>query len=216
MKKLLLKSLSLFLAVLMIVPAMATGAYAITAESPSSYRFSDVSKSDWFYDHVAYTNANGIFKGVSDTEFDPHGVLTRAMFVTLLGRIAEADTSDYKNTSFSDVEFGTWYGPYVAWAEENRITMGTESGLFEPDAPVTREQIATFLHRFLRVFSVGAMGVYDLKYEDASEISDYAVSAVKGCYELGLMKGDTDNRFRPADTATRAEVAQLVMNYLEK
>lgn len=209
MKKFLFKSLSLFLAVLMIVPAMATGAYAITAESPSSYRFSDVSKSDWFYDHVAYTNANGIFKGVSDTEFDPHGVLTRAMFVTLLGRIAEADTSDYKNTSFSDVEFGTWYGPYVAWAEENRITTGTESGLFEPDAPVTREQIATFLHRFLRVFSVSAMGVYDLKYEDVSEISDYAVSAVRVCYEMGLMKGDTDNRFRPADTATRAEAAAV-------
>ncbi len=207
MKKTLKKLLCIVLAFIMAVPAMTPAAYAITAESTAQLPFTDVKKSDWYHDSVVYTKTNGLFKGISDTEFDPNGVLTRAMFVTLLGRMGYEDPASYSRVSFKDVAIDSWYGPYVAWAEDKGIAFGTDGENFEPDAPVTREQMATFTHRFLRVYNMGAIGVYDLKYDDTASISDYAVNSVRVMYELGIMKGDDANNFRPQDTATRAEAA---------
>ena len=107
--------------------------------------FSDVSKDSWYYDSVKYVKENGIFSGVSANQFDPKGELTRAMFVTVLGRMAGVDASSYQAQSeFSDVAKDAYYAPYVAWAKKHGITGGTGAGKFDPDRAVTRQEMATF------------------------------------------------------------------------
>ena len=215
MKNTFKKLLCIVLAFVMVIPTMAPAAFAITAESTAQLPFTDVKKSAWYYDSVVYAKTNGIIKGISDTEFDPNGVLTRAMFVTLLGRMGYTNTDLYSRVSFKDVDLDSWYGPYVAWAEAKGITYGTDGENFEPHAPVTREQMAAFTHRFLSAYNLSAAGVYDLKYTDTADISEYAVKAVRVMYEIGIMKGDDANSFRPHDTATRAE-ASATMERLHK
>ena len=105
--------------------------------------FNDVKESDWYYESVKYAVENGIFKGVGDNSFSPDGTMTRGMFVTVLGRIAEIQASDYPwRDNFTDVDVSAWYAPYVVWAAENNITKGIGNGKFGPDVLVTREQMA--------------------------------------------------------------------------
>ena len=112
--------------------------------------FRDVGDGDWFRDAVDYVVSHGIFNGTSDSAFEPNGGMTRAMMVTVLGRVAQIDPDDYSGGSgFTDVEPGSWYEPYVAWAVESGITLGVGEGLFAPNDPVTRAQMALFLMRLL-------------------------------------------------------------------
>lgn len=127
------------------------------ASEPGTYElvtnpvtFSDVSESFWGYDEVGFVAARELFQGVDDELFDPSGTMTRAMLVTVLGRLAGIDPADYDGQSaFSDVDADSWYGPYVAWAAENGVVEGVGDGLFAPDAPITREQMCTMLVRYL-------------------------------------------------------------------
>ena len=141
--------------------------------------FTDVRDGDWFSEAVDYVVSHGIFNGTSDTMFESNGGITRAMMVTVLGRVAQIDESAYSGDSgFTDVERGSWYEPYVSWAVESGITLGVGEGLFAPNDPVTRAQIALFLYRLLQYLRVSApAAVTDGLPADYDSIPEYAREA---------------------------------------
>ena len=156
------RALSLLLALCMVFSMLPTSVFATvqtetlsensnaTAESSANIQntknhFIDVNDTDWFYDAVQYVWTNGIFNGISETEFNPAGTMTRGMFVTVLGRMAGVDTEQYLDTEvFTDVKPDMYHAPYVAWASKHGITSGVGDGLFAPDTLITRQQMATF------------------------------------------------------------------------
>lgn len=117
--------------------------------------FKDIPESSWYYDAVQYAFINGFFNGTGSDTFSPDGTMSRAMFVTVLGRMAGVDTSVYVGQSvFNDVTADTWYAPYVAWASKHGITTGVGNGNFDPDGLINREQMSVFFVRYFEVFGV--------------------------------------------------------------
>ena len=119
----------------------------LVSASASVTRFVDVPAGAWYADAVEYVAANGLMDGVGERRFAPNDALTRAMFVTVLGRLVQINEADYTSVSFTDVTPGSWYAPYVEWAAQQNIVNGMDSGRFEPNTPITREQMATATRR---------------------------------------------------------------------
>jgi len=183
-----------------------------TVESESIRNpFSDVKKSDWFYEPVIYALQNGLFQGTSDTNFSPQGSMTRAMYVTVMGRIAEINPADYMGSQeFSDVPADSWYAPYVKWAKEEGITSGIGDGKFNPDGLVTREQMAVLIVRFFDAYNIPyPPATVTGTPADLNSVSDYAVEAVLKLWSCGIFKGDGSGNFNPKSNATRAEAATI-------
>ena len=210
--------LSLTLAVLLLVTLLPAQAIAAELESLAENRnasgtFVDVPEGAWFYDAVEYVSGHDIFRGTSDTEFSPYGTMTRAMMVTVLGRLSQVDPADYTGApAFTDVKSGNWYAPYVAWAVAAGITDGVGQGRFAPDEPVTRAQMAAFLWRYFQ--HIGARlpeTVTDSLPGDYSAIPAYAREAAADLWRCGIFQGDGDNSFAPDRQLTRAEAAELLM-----
>ena len=170
--------------------------------------FADIASGSWYEEYVKYVWEKGLFKGTSNTKYSPERTLTRAMFVTVLGRMDSIDQSAYTEKVFSDVEPDSWYGPYVAWAAQEGITLGISEEKFAPDREVTREQMAVFIHRYLSLKGE-TVEAGELTYRDSLEISDYATEAVGVCSAIGIFQGDNHGNFNPLDDATRAEAAAV-------
>ena len=175
--------------------------------------FADVCEDDWFYDAARYTHKNGLINGVSDTEFAPNSDITRAMFVTILYRSENEPAAE--NSAFTDVEKDSYYEKAVAWASANAIVSGVSEDRFEPNEPITREQMAAIIYRFAayKGYDTGANG--SAAYEDNGEISDYAKEAVIWTSEKSIMKGNPDGTFAPKANTTRAQVAAVFMRIFE-
>lgn len=175
--------------------------------------FSDVKETDWFYEPVMYALQNGLFEGISDTIFSPQGFMTRAMYVTVMGRIAEINLDDYKgSTEFSDVPVDSWYAPFVKWAKEEGITTGIGSGKFNPDGLITREQMATLIVRFFDAYKIPYPEANVTSTpSDIDSVSDYAKEAVLKLWRCGIFEGSGSGKFNPKQNATRAEAAILSM-----
>ena len=139
--------------------------------------FTDVDAADPFYNAIVFAHKSGLMKGISDTEFDASGTLTRAMFVTILGRMDMIDPADWSDCPFSDCEpLGDWdYVPYVAWAAENGIVLGFGDGTFRPYDPVTNEQVVLMLQRYAEYLGC-EITVPDIAFEGASPWASAAVS----------------------------------------
>lgn len=185
----------------------AAGTTAAKPENP----FADVKSGSWYEAAVLYARANGFFDGTSATTFEPDGPMTRAMFVTVLGRMAGVEAADYAGaTDFIDVAEGTWYAPFVKWAARYGITTGTGNGKFSPDGRITREEMAVFFVRYFETFDAmpKADTTVTTKPADLDEVSSWAQDAVGKLWALGLLNGDGVN-FAPKDKATRAQTAAL-------
>lgn len=171
--------------------------------------FSDVKKSDWFYEAVMQALQNGIFSGTGEKSFSPNGTMTRAMYVTVLGKIAEINPTDYKGTGeFSDVKSDSWYSPFVKWAKEKDITSGVSKGKFNPDGLITREQMAVLTVRFFDAYNITyPKATVTSIPADLDSISSYAREAVLKLWNCGLLKGDGNGNLNPKKNATRAEAA---------
>lgn len=183
------------------------GTTAAKPENP----FTDVKSGSWYEAAVLYARANGFFDGTSATTFEPDGPMTRAMFVTVLGRMAGVEAADYAGaTDFSDVAEGTWYAPFVKWAARYGITTGTGNGKFSPDGRITREEMAVFFVRYFETFDAmpKADTTVTTKPADLDEVSSWAQESVLKLWALGLLNGDGVN-FAPKDKATRAQTAAL-------
>jgi uncharacterized repeat protein (TIGR02543 family) len=177
--------------------------------------FVDVREDDWYYDAVQYAFKNGLFEGVSDDEFDPAGEMTRAMLMTVLYRYEGKPAVSGKNL-FVHVVSGTWYTDAVIWAVENGIIRGYGDGIFGTDDPVSREQIAVILLNYAKYKETASNNENDLKnYIDSNEISGWALDAMKWANAEGLITGRGSSTLEPIGTANRAEVATILMRYIE-
>ena len=162
----------------------------------------------WYHEPIDYVFANGLMNGVGDRRFAPEGTMTRAMMVTVLYRMA-GSPEHTESSTFTDVASGRYYSTAIAWAQANNIVDGVGKGKFAPDAPVTREQIATILWRYEGKQSASA----DMsKFKDAGTISNYAREAMAWAVDKGLYIGDAGN-LKPTTPATRAEFAMFIMRY---
>lgn len=185
-----------------------------TATTVTVDDFNDVSTSAWYYDAVADIVEAGLMNGTSDTTFSPEATLTRSMFVTILYRLAgEPDVTG--TSAFSDAADGQWYTDAVIWAAENGITEGYGNGIFGLNDSVTREQMVTFLYRYmLSIDAVDSVEPDDLAdFADAESISDWAIESMQWAVGAGLIQG-TDTGLNPTGTATRAEAATLFVRVL--
>ncbi len=178
--------------------------------------FSDVSTGDWFYSAVKYVYENNLFKG-TDIGFEPNKTMSRAMLVTVLHRLALEPDATHQSV-FCDVPENVWYTEAVKWASENKIVNGVTNTVFNPDADITRQQLALILYRYASYtdydINIGE-NVDILSYVDCDEISEYAVDAVKYAISAGIMSGNEDGAIAPQKFATRAEVATMLMRFAE-
>ena len=161
----------------------------------------------------------GYFYGVAEDLFGPYINMNRAMFVTVLGRMSGVDVSLYTDKAFSDVETGSYYAPYVQWAAENGIVLGRSATVFDPNAFITREEMAAIMYRycdFLGMDMTLKNQVFMDRYTDNGDISDWALEYVKWAVGVGLMRGKSPYTINPLEYASRAEVAQVIMNLCDK
>ncbi len=199
---------SILLVAVMLVSLLPVSVFAENAEQDTRHPFTDVASDSWYEEYVQYVWENGLFTGTSPVEFSPEEILTRAMFVTVLGRMEAIDRAAYTEQVFSDVDPDSWYGPYVAWAAEENISLGVGEGKFAPDLEVTREQTAVFIHRYLN-YKGKTVEAEELTYQDSEKISDYAIEAVSVCSSIGIFEGDEHGNFNPLNGTTRAEGAAV-------
>ncbi|MFR3351183.1 MAG: S-layer homology domain-containing protein [Oscillospiraceae bacterium] len=154
-------------------------------------RFVDVPADAWYADYVEYAAVNGLMSGIGDRRFAPDDVLTRAMFVTVLGQLAQIDEADYPAVSFSDVVPGSWYAPYVAWAAQQDIVSGTGNGRFEPETPITREQMASIIARYVQSTGKTLPTIADpVVFKDMDAVSGWALDGVELMRMTGIISGD--------------------------
>ena len=177
--------------------------------------FTDAEPKAWYHDGVHYVLDKGIMNGTGNGRFEPNTTTSRAMVVTILWRMEGEPASDYAVT-FADVESDTWYTQAVRWAAQNGIVNGYSDAAFGPSDPITREQLATILYRYAQGKGADVSVGEDtniLSYDDVLAISAYAVSATQWAAGAGLMTGRTASTLNPKDSATRTEIATIIMRY---
>ena len=195
---------------------------AILALAFKAHQFTDAPHGQWYDKALDYVYSTGKMNGVGQGSFDPQGTMTRAMAVTILWRM-NGEPAAKKAPGFSDVPAGQWYTGAVAWAVENKITNGVSATSFAPDTPVTREQMACFFSRMIlalagqnpdtKISEAVARPALAKQYSDAAKISTYALTHVLLCLEAEVMKGNADGTFAPQANITRAQGAQMLLNY---
>ena len=181
-------------------------------KAPPQYEdFKDLPANAWYKESVGYALANGLMNGTGDGIFQPDGALTRAMLVTILYRSEGEPSVDGLKNPFQDVADGQWYTKAVVWAADKGIVNGTSETTFDPDANITREQIAAILHRYAgKPETKGDLA----SFPDAATVSDYAKTAMAWTVEKGII-GGSDGKLDPRSNATRAQVAAILMRYLK-
>ena len=178
--------------------------------------FTDVRGDDWFYDDVAYVYENGLMNGTSETTFSPYISTTRGMIVTILYRM-EGRPAVLEACPFTDVKAGAYYERAIVWAAENGIVKGYGNGCFGPDDQITREQMAAILYRYAKYRGLDVSVGEDtniLSYDDALDISEYAVPAMQWACGAQIIHG-ADGRLTPGAKATRAQVAAILHRFCE-
>ena len=204
------KTVSVVVAVLMLVGALAAAAFA--GGSP----FSDVKESRWSFESVVYAYEHGLMDGVGGGKFDPAGTMTRGMVVTVLYRMEEKPTVEFENV-FSDVKAGKYYSDAVIWARTNNIVNGVSEGRFDPGGKITREQLATMLYRYADFKGLDTRVKGSLaSFPDADKAHGYAKDALIWATGKGLISGvksGDKNLLDPRGNATREQFAAILMRY---
>lgn len=196
-----------------------TGTPAVPSQRPDSelprQRFGDVPQNIWFASGVQFAAEQGLFTGVSANEFAPYDPMTRAMLVTVLHRLDGADASG--TNSFTDVLNGKWYTNAIAWASANGIVEGLSGNRFAPNAPIAREQLAAILFRYAKACGYDVSARAELTaYADSAQVSTWAGDAMRWAVAAGLISGRSGAQLAPKGEATRAEVAVILMNFVQK
>ena len=172
-------------------------------------RFNDVGADHWAVDAIAHSVARGYFKGEGNSRFAPNRAITRAEFVTILGRKAGITPSG-ASTAFRDVKADAYYAPYVAWAESKGIVKGTGFGKFEPNRTITREEMAVILDKFLADQNKIYSSTNKAQFNDGTTISSWAKGSVEKMANLGFLSGVGNGNFVPKGSFTRAQAAQVL------
>lgn len=175
--------------------------------------FTDVKSTDWFYDAVSFTYNMGIMDGVETNKFSPSTTITRGMVVTMLWRMAGEPYAS--GTYFDDVSYGRYYTTAVAWSARNNIIEGSGANTFGVNDPITREQLAVILYRYAKYMNYSTTTSSLYGYDDANKVSSWAKDAMGWAVRNGVIGGVTNTTLCPNNTATRAEVAQMFMNFYD-
>ena len=175
--------------------------------------FTDVKSTDWFYDAVSFTYNMGIMDGVETNKFSPSTTITRGMVVTMLWRMAGEPYAS--GTYFDDVSYGRYYTTAVAWFARNNIIEGSGANTFGVNDPITREQLAVILYRYAKYMNYSTTTSSLYGYDDANKVSSWAKDAMGWAVRNGVIGGVTNTTLCPNNTATRAEVAQMFMNFYD-
>ena len=178
----------------------------------NSKTFADVRPTDWAAEAVSFASARQLFNGTSETTFSPEGTTSRGMVATVLYRL-EGQPDQAPASAYNDVSGDAWYADSIAWAAENGIVNGYGDGTFGPNDSVTREQFVVMLWRYLG--SPEAKGSGLDAFTDADQINGYAVEALCWAVENGVLNGNGNGKLVPGGTATRAEAAQMLKNFME-
>lgn len=172
--------------------------------------------SHWAKDDIQFVVNRGLLAGTSATAFSPNTAMSRGMFVTALGRLANADVSSYKKSSFPDVKADSYYMGYIEWASKNGIVSGGSDGKFNPDASITREQMAVIMSNYAKAIGfVTPKAHAENAFADSAKISTYAKAAVKQMQMAGVLMGKNGNSFDPQGIATRAEASAILRRFVE-
>lgn len=185
------------------------------AEKPAALPFTDIPSGAWYRDAVEYVYRKGMMAGDGSLDrFNPEGVMTRAMVVTILHRM-EGEPK-IQAAAFTDVAAGQWYTEAIAWASAGGIVSGYGSGAFGPNDPITREQLTAILYRYAAGKGYDITARADLSgYSDAGQISAYAAEPMSWANALGLITGMDDGTLAPRAGATRAQTAAILMRFCQ-
>ena len=187
-------------------------------ENCPSAHFSDAPASGhWAHEGIDYAVKNRLFQGMGENSFQPDTAMSRAMLVTVLWRYA-GEPAEGENT-FSDVKDSEWYAEAVAWAAHNNIVGGVGNGKFAPDGKITREQLATILYRYSKAQGIDVSKAAQLSsFPDGAKVSTYAADALSWAVAEGLVTGSKVGNqvyLDPQGSATRAQVATILMRFIE-
>ena len=171
-------------------------------------RFQDIA-GHWAQKAIVKAIEKGIFKGATENSFAPERQMSRAEFITVLGRMSEQATM-LREVPFKDVDANAYYAQHVAWGAALGLMKGFEDGTFRPEAKITREQAAVIFANYLKDKKLPEMAM--TTFADEESISSWAKAAVKKAAALGLLKGKDGGKFAPKDLLTRAEMAQILDN----
>ena len=187
-----------------------------TAAKVEGLPFTDVTSGDWFYDAVAYVYDKGMMEGTTDTTFAPTMNLTRSMIAQVLYNLEERPEAPGA-AGFTDVAADAWYADAVNWAAARGIVKGYDTGAFGPEDSVTREQLAAILYRYAQAkgYDTTQGGMAVREFSDSASISDWAQTAMSWAVNAQVLSGKGNGVLDPQGTATRAEVAQMLMNFGE-
>ena len=182
-----------------------------TAEpTGTAFPFTDVPASRWSYPYIKELYEAGVVSGTTATTFEPTGSVTRAQFVTFLAGLAGMNVSAYQYGPFSDVPADAWYAPYVNWAAANRIVSGTSATTFDPNATISRQDMAVMLYNYAQRYDVTLNEQTVTPFTDESAIADYALPAVQALHSAGVISGMPDGSFQPYATATREQACTVL------
>ncbi len=176
--------------------------------------FTDVSKYATYYKAVQFVYEEGLFNGTSATKFEPDTTMTRAMFVTVLGRLAGVNVDNYKTSSFSDVATGQWYSEYVEWASSIGLVEGYGNGKFGPNDSITHAQMYVLMERYADIIegkNTAASGT-SISANDARDIPDWAYEAVEYAAKKDFLVVSS-YKLTPNDNAKRSELAMLLQKF---
>ena len=185
--------------------------------APEPLPFGDVDDGDWFADAVRFVYENGMMNGVSETSFAPHATTSRSMIVTILYRLEGEPVVDYA-MDFTDVAGDAYYAEAVRWAASEGIVGGYGGGLFGAEDAVAREQLAVILYRYA-VYKGYDVSIGEdtniLSYADFADLSEYAIPAMQWACGAGIVNGTSESTLAPQGEATRAQVAAMLMRFVE-
>lgn len=184
--------------------------------------YSDVPKDAWYVEPVEFVTKKGLMVGTGDGRFEPETKLTRAMFASVLYKLADKPISIDSNLPFTDVDGKAWYLDAVNWAFNNKVTSGISKDKFGPEMQITREQLVAMLYNYVKITdkykNIAQYNQEDISlyktYTDFDKVSDFAVDSVKWAIDKGIIKGRDDKSIAPNAVCTRAEVATILMNFI--
>lgn len=174
-----------------------------------SVNFQDVA-GHWASDAINFVSSHALYNGTDENTFSPNAPMTRAMLVKVLHN-TENNPKSAGGLAFSDVAATDWFSDAVQWAVEQEIVTGYDGGLFMPEKLLTREDLAVILHRYA---GSPAASDGDLPFSDANTVSAYAHTAMQWAVENGIMNGTDNHRLNPKESASRAQVATMLMRFL--
>lgn len=188
----------------------------LSASAANVSDMTDIPSGSWYESAVRYCLNNNYMNGESETKFNPNGTVSRAQMVQVLYNLEGQPGYTSGHTPFVDITPGSWYYNAVRWGEENGIASGTSATTFKPNAPVTREQVATFFANYAKFKNNYSGAQSDLsKYSDQNKISAWAKENISWAVNYGLMSGTSETTLDPQGTCIRAQLAQFIKNYFK-